>query len=181
MQSPADWSPIVTTDLALRAPTDDDQPTLTELHSDPQTFMYHPLPPELAATVVTRRYEGSVAHWREHGFGYWIATELRDPTRAVGIGGVQFRTFHGRTCLSLYYRFAPSTWGHGYATQTARAAVELATRHLPDYPIVALTVPANEPSQRVALKAGLTHLSELDTEQETHGRRFTHVYYVANW
>ena len=181
MQHPADWSPALTDDLVLRAPTSEDRPWLTRLHSDPQTFMYHPLPVEVARTVVSRRYEGAVDHWREHGFGFWIATDRSEPTRVVGMAGVQFRTFHERECLSLYYRFEPGSWGKGYATQAARAAIDLAERHLPDYPIVALTVAANVPSTRVARKVGLTHAADLDTEQQTHGRHFTHTYYTRNW
>lgn len=181
MQNPADWSPIVTENLMLRAPTSEDKPSMTKLHSDAQTFMYHPLPVEVARSVVGRRYDDAVAHWREHGFGFWVATDRQDPTRVVGMSGVQFRTFHDRTALSLYYRFEPSIWGKGYATQAARAAIELARKHLPDYPIVALTVPANVPSQRVAEKVGITHNEALDTPQETHGRKFTHIYFTQNW
>jgi RimJ/RimL family protein N-acetyltransferase len=61
----------------------------------------------------------------------------------------------GEDGLNLYYRFRESAWGHGYAQETGRAALELARRHAPGQLVIALIRPANAPSIRVAERLGM--------------------------
>lgn len=57
--------------------------------------------------------------------------------------------------LNTYYRFAPVTWGTGVALEAARVAIDATlTAGLP-YPVVAITTPDNEPSQRLARRLGM--------------------------
>ncbi len=74
--------------------------------------------------------------------------------------------------LNLYYRFTPSAWGKGYATELARTAVALAREHLPQWPVIALTRVENTASIRTAERAGLLRRSDLDTE---------HVVFALGW
>ena len=57
--------------------------------------------------------------------------------------------------LNLAYRFAPETWGSGYATEVSRVALALAARHLPRVPPVAIIHPENTASIRVAERLGM--------------------------
>lgn len=58
--------------------------------------------------------------------------------------------------LNLYYRFRPSSWGKGYASEMAAAAVSWAERTRPDQPVEVMTTTENVPSQWVAEKLGFT-------------------------
>ena len=53
-------------------------------------------------------------------------------------------------------RLAPRVWGHGYATEAARALVEYGFGEMALRRVVALILPANTRSQNVASKCGMT-------------------------
>ena len=74
--------------------------------------------------------------------------------------------------LNLYYRFSPSAWGQGYATQQAGTAVSLARTYLPQWPVVARTRAENILSIRTAQRVGLIQRPDLDTE---------HVVFALDW
>lgn len=74
--------------------------------------------------------------------------------------------------MNLYYRFTPSAWGQGYATELARTAVALAQTHFPHWPVIARTRAGNIASMRVAERAGLARRPDLDTE---------HIVYALGW
>lgn len=54
------------------------------------------------------------------------------------------------------WRLARSAWGHGYATEAARAAVAHGFGPLGLEEIVAMVVPSNDRSQGVMRKLGMT-------------------------
>lgn len=64
--------------------------------------------------------------------------------------------------LNLFYRFAVTAWGHGYAREAAAAVIAWVSRHVPDLPLVARIRPANVASQHVAISVGLTRAEHLD-------------------
>ena len=109
--------------------------------------------------------------WREVGFGFWAVTVATDP-RVVGFGGLTRRPFRDRPVLNIYYRFDPSAWGHGYATEMAAAAATLARKLLPELPMIVRTRPRNLAAQAVARKLGLVRAIDLDDHLLT---------YVSHW
>ncbi|MFF5919934.1 GNAT family N-acetyltransferase [Streptomyces flavochromogenes] len=64
--------------------------------------------------------------------------------------------------LNLFYRFATSAWGQGFAGEAAREVTDWASRHVPDLPLMARVRPANIASQCVAIRAGLIRAEHLD-------------------
>lgn len=149
--------------LLLRRPDASDAPAAFRIDGDPATNRYNPSGPypDLATSEdALRRWLG---HWDTDGYGYWAVAVYPDP-EVIGFGGVRRLSWRDRDVLNLYYRFAPSAWGQGYATEMARMAVHLARTHLPHLPIIARIRAANIPSQRTALRAGLARRPDLDTE-----------------
>ena len=69
----------------------------------------------------------------------------------------------GLKVLNLFYRFGPSAWGQGFASEAATAVAGWASRAVPDLPLIARVRPANVASQRVAVRVGLTRTEHLDT------------------
>ncbi|MGK5632979.1 GNAT family N-acetyltransferase, partial [Streptomyces sp. URMC 123] len=94
------------------------------------------------------------------GVGYW-AVRPACAREAFGVGGVRAGTVDGTAVFNLYYRFAPHAWGHGYATEVTRAALDIARRVDPARPVVAIVHPDNLASQRVAHRAGLVAVGEI--------------------
>jgi len=89
----------------------------------------------------------------------------------LGFGGIRPTTDHDY--LNLGYRFRPSAWGNGYATEVGLAAVDLAARVAPGLPVVALIQPANTASIRVAERIGL-RLDNAAGLDEQGFARYTH-------
>ncbi|MEV0704554.1 GNAT family N-acetyltransferase [Saccharopolyspora sp. NPDC050389] len=97
--------------------------------------------------------------WASDGIGYW-AIRLPGSEDVIGFGGLRHWVEEGKSVLNLYYRFWPSAWGNGYATEMAEAALHWARRHRPDRPVVIVTDADNTPSVRVAEKLGFVlHLA----------------------
>ena len=158
--------------LSLRRPVASDGPAMFRVHGDPDTNRYNPAgpDPDLAASeAVLREW---IAQWQADGYGYW-AVALPPATEVVGFGGVRRIIWHERDVLNLYYRLTPGAWGQGYATELARAAIDLARANLPHLPVVARTRSANLPSIRTAERAGLERRPDLDTAE--------HVVFALGW
>lgn len=148
---------IKTERLLLRRPTAEDRPALAAIESDPLTNKFNPDPPTPEKAL--EKVDGWLVHWAEHGFGYVAVTEL-DSGEVAGMTGVRRRDFHGEQVLNLGYRFSPRTWGKGYATEAAAAALEWAERELAQFPVVISVNVVNQPSLRVAERLGFTKYTE---------------------
>lgn len=129
-------------------------PDLRRLHQNRQVMAYMGgvWDDAQTTTYLTR----NLAHWAEHGFGMWI---LRDVAthQVAGLGGLRHLDVDDVREVELGYAFFPPLWGHGLATELATACVDIARRQLRLPSIVAVTTPANQASQRVMVKAGLTY------------------------
>jgi ribosomal-protein-alanine N-acetyltransferase len=152
---------LATRRLRLDPPTGDDAEAVWRIHSDPRTNVHNPAGPMTDRAGADRMVADWAAHWSAHGFGYWV---VRDATDVVGFAGLRCSTWQGRDVYNLYYRFSPESWGRGYATEAALAAVRLWSERLSAHPLMAYTTPGNLGSQRTALAAGLLRRSDLDRE-----------------
>jgi RimJ/RimL family protein N-acetyltransferase len=150
-----DFERSATERLLLRALREDDAEALYSLHNDPSTAVFTPSSlmrsMDDARTQLALWLEG----WARDGFGYWMVERKDAPGVVVGLSGVRIKDQDGLRVLNLAYRFAPSTWGSGYATEAARAAMALAARHLPHIPLIAVIHPENTASLRVAERLGM--------------------------
>ena len=66
--------------------------------------------------------------------------------------------------LELSYILRSCAWGHGYATEAARALLRVAATELPDQPVLIVTQSANLPSLRVGERIMAT-FEEFEAEQ----------------
>jgi RimJ/RimL family protein N-acetyltransferase len=143
--------------LLLRALRKSDERAVLEIQNDPRTNEFNPHPPSEAVT--RRKLREWLRHWAEQGYGYLAITET-GADQIIGIGGVQARQFHGEKVLNLYYRFRPSAWEKGYASEATAAIVEWAEREIPERPVVISVNVLNKPSWRVAERLGFTTFVE---------------------
>jgi ribosomal-protein-alanine N-acetyltransferase len=165
------WNEVPTARLVLRRLQPTDGPAMFAVHGDPATYHYSPATPHPDLATSEEMLRGCLHDWETNGFGYWAVT-LRQEEKIIGFGGVEHRVWRDRDVLNLYYRFTPSAWGQGYATELARTAVSLARTYLPQWPVVARTRATNIPSIRTAERAGLVRRPDLDTE---------HVVFALGW
>jgi RimJ/RimL family protein N-acetyltransferase len=138
------------------------------IHRDPATNEHNPLPPISDPAVGRKTLRDWARHWTEYGYGYWT---VRDPAdgSVLGFGGIM-PPFELNPYLNLYYRFRPSAWGRGYATEMGRAALALAAKEAPGIPVAAMIRPSNEPSIRLAERLGLRHDRDVKRESGVFAR-----------
>jgi len=64
--------------------------------------------------------------------------------------------------VEIGWRFARDEWGNGVATEAAKAALDFGFEDAGLEEILSWTVPANERSQGVMIRLGMTRAPELD-------------------
>ncbi|GAA2426661.1 GNAT family N-acetyltransferase [Streptomyces macrosporus] len=141
--------------LLLRAWRESDVEPWAALNADPEVREHFPdlLTRERSREAMTR-YQADLDR---RGWGWW-AVEARATGEFVGVAGLgpvdEGTPVDG---VQTGWRLARSAWGHGYATEAARAAVAFGfdTLHLPE--IVAVTTAGNLRSRAVMRRLGMTH------------------------
>lgn len=140
--------------LELAAPRHSDLAELCRMEQDAITMTT--LGGVCTAGETEARLGRLIAHWEQHGFGWWIARERRSG-RFLGRGGLRRVEVDGRAEVEVGYGFLAPFWNCGYATELAREsiAVAFANLQLPD--VVSFTLPTNLASRRVMEKSGLVY------------------------
>ncbi|HEY6730737.1 MAG TPA: GNAT family N-acetyltransferase [Solirubrobacterales bacterium] len=117
-----------------------------------------PLPP-FDVGALDELVEGDCAHWHDHGFGPWILVEHRSG-KFAGRGGLAWTFIEGTAEIELPWSIEPQLHGSGYATEAATAAVAWA-QELGFEQVIALVLPSNLASRRVAEKVGFRPAGEV--------------------
>lgn len=145
--------------LALDAITATDLEPMFALHSDPAVWRHLPSGRHRDREQ-TARFVAEIEHeWANGGLCWWGARPLEDtpdgPTAGtlIGIGGCACRL---GVVWNLYYRLAPTAWGHGFANEIVRAGREAAAAVDSQMPVVAYLLEHNAGSKHTAERAGLT-------------------------
>ncbi|HEV2309613.1 MAG TPA: GNAT family N-acetyltransferase [Acidimicrobiia bacterium] len=142
--------------LRLRAWRPEDRAAYASLNAAPAVAEYLGGPLEPAASDgFVARYE---AHWAREGFGVW-AVEVLDGPSFVGSIGLQ-RVADVLPCapaVEVTWRLARAAWGHGYATEGARAALTFGFTTAGLGEVVAFTAAANARSRAVMDRLGMAH------------------------
>ena len=147
--------------LLARKPTPDDRALYHAHFTRPEVEAWlrpSPLPP-FTAQVLDELVEGDCAHWQDHGFGPWVLIEQETGVFA-GRGGLAWTSVENTAQVELPWSIEPRLHNNGLATEAARAACDWA-RELELDQVVALVLPTNVPSKRVAEKAGFEEDGEV--------------------
>jgi RimJ/RimL family protein N-acetyltransferase len=150
-----------TRSLLARKPTPDDRASYHAHFTHPAVERWlrpSPLPP-FDARVLDELVEGDCAHWYDHGFGPWVLIE-KETGEFAGRGGLAWTTVEGTAEVELPWSIEPHLHGRGLGTEAAIAATEWADE-LGCAEVVALTLPTNVASQRVAEKTGFAESGEV--------------------
>ena len=138
--------------LALTAPGPGDLDELHELHADPAVWEHLPSGRHTDRARTEALVQWARHGWEENGLDLWVARPRAGTGPLLGVGGCSLR--HG-AAWNLYYRFARSAWGRGYAQELIAAARAAAAAVRPDLPVVAYLLEHNTGSKRAAERAGL--------------------------
>ncbi len=159
--------------LLVRAPTVDDLRAYEAhfLHPAIGRWLRPPLLPPFDPPQVLELLDRDCRHWEDHGFGPWV---LEDPRSGefVGRGGLAWTEIEDVLAVELPWSIEPSRHGQGLATEAAGRALGHA-RDLGFVEVIALILPANLPSRRLAEKAGF------ESEREVEHAGLPHLLYRA--
>lgn len=153
---------MLTARLSLRRPTPADVDAIFSINADELACAHNPSDMLVSRGEALRLFRRWDEHWRQFGFGYW-AVRRHDADSVVGFCGIKVMRLNGDEVVNLFYRFDPTAWGSGLATEAASAVTSWAAGNIPDRTVIARIRPQNVASQRVAIRAGLARAEELDT------------------
>src|SRR5262249_50774950 len=134
------------------APGDFDD--LARMYADPQVMAT--LGGVKSREQVAQYLEKQIAHWEQHGFGFWTVRDLRSG-QFVGRGGLRHATVEGKVEIEVGYGLAAEFWGRGLATELARESVRVGFMELQLPELVSFTLTTNLASRRVMEKAGFRY------------------------
>lgn len=150
-------SVIHTERLVLREWRETDKQPYALLNADPEVMRH--FPSQLSREQSDEMVDRMAAAWEQRGFGLWAAERV-DTHQFIGFIGLSMPGWHvdGLTpCVEVGWRIDSQHWGHGFAPEGARAALEYAFEHveLPNDEVVSFTTTQNLKSQRVMQKIGM--------------------------
>ncbi len=130
------------------------------MNADPRVMEH--MPALLTREESDRMAARITVGFEENAFGPW-AVEVPGGAPFIGYTGLSVPSFDApfTPCVEVGWRLAHQSWGAGYATEAARAAINDGFERLELDEIVAFTVLANRRSWRVMEKLGM-HRDEAD-------------------
>ena len=137
--------------LLHRAFNIDDAEVFYTLNSDPDVMRYTG-DNTLASVEEAKRAIGNYPDFDRVGYGRW-ASILKDTQQVVGFCGLKYLPDVDE--VDIGYRFLPSHWGMGLATEASSACLEFGFRVIGLTRIVAFVMPENTASIRVLEKTGM--------------------------
>ena len=138
--------------LVLRPVTADDHPALLAHWTQPDVRRFLFDGAALSAAEVAETIEESIGDFAARGFGVWLI-ELGSTADLIGTAGLRPL---GSSGLEIFYSLAPGAWGHGYATEAARAVVEYGLGPLGLPEVLAEVDEGNAASVAVVRRLGMT-------------------------
>ncbi|MCZ7416771.1 GNAT family N-acetyltransferase [Streptomyces sp. WMMC897] len=145
---------ITTERLFLRPLTLDDADRIVEMQSDPEVGRYLPA---FDAERTRERVGHFVAQWAERGYGLF-AVERKGTGDFLGrVGLIHWEQFDE---VEVGWTLRRDAWGHGYATEAARACVDFGFARCGKPYLTCNIHPDNAPSFRVAERLGYRRFRE---------------------
>ncbi|HEY1855099.1 MAG TPA: GNAT family N-acetyltransferase [Solirubrobacterales bacterium] len=146
--------------ILIRQPDPGDAAGYEELFKDPAVSVWlRPEPePPFTAAALAEMLADDLRHWRDAGFGPWVLVTAEE--ELVGRVGLHRTSVGGELVTELAWTVKPGWQGRGLATEAAGDGIELGRSAGLDE-LVALVLPANLSSRRVAEKLGMRASAEV--------------------
>jgi len=138
--------------LVLRPVTTDDHAAVLAHWTQPDVRRFLFDGAALSGVEVAETIEESIGDFAARGFGVWLI-ELGSAAGLIGTAGLRPL---GGSGLEIFYSLAPGAWGHGYATEAARAVVEYGLGPLGLPEVLAEVDEGNAASVAVVKRLGMT-------------------------
>jgi RimJ/RimL family protein N-acetyltransferase len=127
---------------------------LLALNSDPVVMQFLGDGSPATPREVHQSIDTAKARWERFGFSWWSFIR-HDSGEIIGAGCVQHIENEPGNPVEVGWRLKRDHWGHGYATEAARAMIGFAFDELCLASIYATTHPSNERSINVMKRLGM--------------------------
>ncbi len=147
---------LTTERLLLRDWRETDREPWVAMNADPEVMRYFPSTRSRAdSDQAMDRFQAML---RRQGYGLW-AVEVPATGEFIGFVGLNPAPddYPAAPAMEIGWRLARSSWGHGYATEAARAVLAHAFGPIGFTDLVSFTTVTNTPSRRVMEKIGMTY------------------------
>ena len=153
--------------LRLRLFTHGDLQIMFRLNTDPDVVKYADTPAKDMEEVRQRLEQGPLSDYEKYGYGRF-AVELKETGNVIGFCGIKY--LPEIDLPEVGFRYLKEYWGKGIGTEAANVCVDFARDDLKIEKLVALIIPENIASIRVAEKLGMTkgsliHIYDVDALQ----------------
>lgn len=154
---------IETNRLILRKMNIDDFDSLKEIISDPINMKYYKNPYD--DNGVIRWINWNLDNYDTYGFGLF-AVILKETNQMIGDCGVTMQIINHKIRPEIGYHFHINHHNNGYATEAAKAVKEYIFKNTTFKELYTYTTKDNLPSQKVAIKNGMTLIEEYNDGEE---------------
>jgi RimJ/RimL family protein N-acetyltransferase len=152
---------IETERLVMRRWQDADRDPFAELNADPQTLVFFP-------STLTRAESDALVdrievRFEATGYGLW-ALEVKETGQFIGFTGLSPMQpdVPGGDGTEIGWRLAKHAWHHGYATEAALAARDVAFGEVGLPELWSMTSVLNTPSQAVMRRIGMSEAARFE-------------------
>ena len=162
---------IKTERLILREFQTSDWPAVLAYQSDPRYLRFYEWTertPEAVQQFIEKYFVGPQR--AQPRIKFQLAAVLQSNQQLIGNCGIRMNTADAREG-DIGYEFAPDHWGHGYATEAARAMVKFGFTELKLHRISSWCIADNIASARVLEKLGM----------QAEGRLRENEYFKGRW
>ena len=145
---------LVTSRLRLRQWRESDREPFAAMNADPAVMEFFPSP------LSRQSSDASIDQWQSQfssqGWSNW-AVEVLESGQFIGFLGLSVprRVLPFSPCVEIGWRLARSSWGHGFATEGGRAALQVAFGQIGLPEVVSFTTVRNLRSRAVMERLGL--------------------------
>ena len=136
----------------MREWRESDLDVFAEFYADAEVMRYLTGEP-VARNDAWRNISAAAGHWALRGYGTWVVERKSD---GAAIGRVGLINPEGWPGLEVGWTLGRSYWGHGYASEAARAAMSYGFLTQGVDRLISLIDPENKASQAVAQRLGET-------------------------
>lgn len=145
---------IKTERLKLRQWKKDDWPLLAKMNADPDVMKYFPATlNKNESNKMAQTIESLIA---DRGWGFW-AVEITKTGQFIGFVGLHKPEYDlpVKDCVEIGWRLGKEYWGHGYATEAAKASLAIAFERLKLSEVYSFTSKLNKKSRSVMDRLGM--------------------------
>jgi len=160
---------IETERLILRELRITDLEGMFELDSDPEVHKYLGNKPVKNRAASEKILENVLNQYKERGIGRWAVIN-KSTNEFMGWSGLRLNTEYNMNGFTKYYdvgyRLIKRFWGHGFATESSKTAIDYAFNVLKLEVLYGITEIGNQASHNVLLKIGLKYIEDFYFEEE---------------